>query len=187
MKIKNVEIQCVTNKIVFNGIHTLKLDRFVKLNEYRVPDVGTGESVTGDCNFIWSLWTKPTDGFFIFGGGVAGALQMAMPFLLNDGNASFPPGVPIPGMMRPTFTGYSYNDVTAADSTFIISYTWLVPWARQERIFHMIARRTDDGLIWRVAPESEPVINDAPPSPEGLTFTATGPRDKWAVEMGPPR
>ena len=186
MKIENVKVQCVTNKVLFKGIHTLKLDRFVKLNEYSVPDVGTGESFTGDCNFIWSLWTKSTDGFFIFGGGVAGAPQMAIPFLLNSGNASFVPDAPIPGVMKPDFVGYDYNEVTAADGSFIISYTWPWSWVRQERIIHMIARRTSDALKWKIAPKSEPIIRDANPGPDGLTFTAIGPRDKWAVEMGPP-
>jgi len=187
MKIKTVTVQCVTNKVVFKDMHTLKMDRFVALNEYSVPDVGTGESFDADCNFLWSMWTKPSDGFFIFGGGVAGLPQMALPFLLNNGNASFQPGVPLLRMMKPDFVGYAYNQVSAADGSFIVSYSWPWPWIRQERVFHMIAQRSDSGLTWRVAPKSEPVIRDATPSPDSLTFTATGPKDKWAVEMGPPR
>jgi hypothetical protein len=186
MKIKNVKVQCVTNKVLFKNIHTLEMDRFVKINEYSVADVGTGESFTGDCGFIWSLWTKATDGFFIFGGGVSGVPQMAIPFLLNNGNASFLPGAPIPRIMKPDFAGYAYNQVTAADGSFIVSFTWPWSWLRHERIIHVIARQTSDGLKWRVAPSSEPVIRDANPGPDGLTFTAKGPRDKWAVEMGPP-
>ena len=184
MRISNVKVQCVTNKVVFKDLHTLSFDRFAVINEYSVPDVGTGESFTGDCNFAWSMWTKPTEGFFLLGGGTASAPQLGITFLLNNGNASFPPGVASPAMIRPDFTGYAYNQVTAIDASFIVLYTWPVSLSRRTRIIHMIAQRANGDIKWRVAPESEPVIPGARPSPDGLTFSARGTTaGAWGIEM----
>ena len=70
--IKDVRVRCVTNKVVFQDRDTLALARFTVIDEYSVKDVAVGESFTADCNFVWSLWRRPTDGLFLMGGGSAG-------------------------------------------------------------------------------------------------------------------
>ena len=57
-KIRDVTVQCVTNKVIFDDTYTLAFSRFVLLDEYSVSDVGTGESFPADCNFAWELWRK---------------------------------------------------------------------------------------------------------------------------------
>ncbi len=183
MKIRNVKVQCVVNKVLFKNIHTLEMDRFAVVNEYAVPDVATGEAFTADCGFAWSMWTKPTDGFLLFGGGAAGVPQLGIPFLLNNGNPSFAPNASIPVILKPDFVGYSYNQVTGVDGSFVLAYTWPISWIRHEHVIHMIARRTTEELSWRVAPNSEPVIPDAQPGKDGIKFTATGTPGKWGIEL----
>jgi hypothetical protein len=186
MKIKDVKVRCVTNKVIFENRDTLVLSRFTVIDEYSVSDVAPGESFTADCNFTWSLWTKPTDGFFLMGAGipgvpgVPGTPQLGIPFLFKNGLPHLMPGAPLPAKFMPNFAGYSSSQVTAVDGYFIVLYTWPLRWLQQERIIHMIARRSDDILKWRVAPNSELIIPDAT---DGFIVTASGPPNQWGVTM----
>jgi hypothetical protein len=151
--IRDVMVRCVTNKVIFEDKNTLALPRFTVIDEYSVRDVAAGESFTADCNFAWSLWTTPANGFFLMGGGAPGKPQLGIPFLFDDGLPSVIPGTPIPATLSPDF--------------------------KQRRV-HMIARRNDGELKWRVAPNSEPTIPDAT---DGFVVTASGPPKQWGVTM----
>lgn len=173
-------VRCVTNKVIFEDKNTLALPRFTVIDEYSVRDVAAGESFTADCNFAWSLWTTPANGFFLMGGGAPGKPQLGIPFLFDDGLPSVIPGTPIPATLSPDFIGYSSSNVTAIDGEYIILYKWpLYPFQEQRRV-HMIARRNDGELKWRVAPNSEPTIPDAT---DGFVVTASGPPKQWGVTM----
>lgn len=181
MQVQDVKVQCVTNKVIFEDQDTLALSRFTVIDEYSVSDVSPGESFTADCNFTWSLWTKADGGFFLMGGGVPGKPQLGIPFILSDGLPSFTPGVPIPAGITPDFVGYSSSQVTAIDGYFIVLYKWPLRWLEHQRVIHMIARRrSGDALRWRVAPNSEPVIQDAT---AGFVVNASAPPNQWAVTM----
>jgi hypothetical protein len=67
--IRDVSVQCFTNKVLFKDKYTLAFEHFVLLNEYSVSGVKSGEPFPADCAFAWTLWTRPEDGFFIYGGG----------------------------------------------------------------------------------------------------------------------
>ena len=179
--IKDVTVQCVTNKVIFEGINTLALPRFTILDEYSVRDVAVGESFTADCNFAWSLWTKVEGGYFLMGEGTPGTPQLGIPFVLNkDGMPSLRPGAPFPAIVKPNLVGHFPSQVTSVDGYFIVLYRWPLSPFREKRTIHMIARRNSGGLQWRVAPSSEPIIADAP---GGFIVTASAEPDKWGVTM----
>jgi hypothetical protein len=179
--IKDVTVQCVTNKVIFEGRNTLALSRFAMVDEYSVRDVAAGESFAADCNFAWSLWTKAEGGFFLLGAGVPGVQNLGIAFLFKDGVPSLIPGAPFPAAIKSDLVGYSPSQVTAVDGYFIVLYRWPLSPFRERRVIHMIARRNSGGLQWRVAPSSEPVIADAA---DGFIVTASGTTpDQWGVTM----
>jgi hypothetical protein len=185
MSIREVKVQCVTNKVIFEDKMTLAPPHFAVIDEYSVRDVARGESFTPDCNFAWSLWTGPTSGFFLIGAGVTGARfpQLGIPFLLKDGLPFFAPGARAPVAIRSDFSGFSSSQVTAIDGDFVVLYKWPLSPFEEKRAIHMIARRTDGAgdLKWRVAPDSEPTIPDAV---SGFIVNAGGDSSgKWAVTM----
>jgi len=158
----------------------LAFTRFSKIDEYSVSDVNPGESFTADCNFAWSLWKKPTDGFFLMGAGIAREPQLGIPFIFRDGLPSPMPGVGVPAQVTSDFSGYSSSMITAIDGYFIVLYKWPLCWFQEKRTIHMIARRSDDTLKWRIAPDSEPIIPDAN---GGFMVEVTGPPNQWGVTM----
>jgi hypothetical protein len=177
--IRDVLVRCVTNKVIFDDINTLALPRFTIIDEYSVRDVAAGESFTADCNFAWSLWTKPTDGFFLMGAGSPGKPQLGIPFLFKDGLPSLIPGAPLPAAVIPDFVGYSRSQVTAIDGDFIVLYKRPLCPFQEKRMIHMIARRNEGELKWRAAPNSEPIIPDAT---DGFIVTASGPRNNGGYD-----
>jgi len=182
-KIKNVTVQCVSNKVIFEDKTTLVLNRYALINEYAVPDVATGESFTADCNFGWSLWMNDIEGLFILGGGgIAGVPELGIGFRLNNGNPSLIYTGGAPKSVTADFAGYSYSQVTAIDGSYIIHYNLPLSWFRQQKIIHMIARRHDEGLKWRVAPVSEPTIADIVQG-NGFRVTATGNQEDWGIVL----
>jgi hypothetical protein len=181
--IRDVSVQCFTNKVLFKDKYALAFENFVLLNEYSVPSVKSGEPFPADCAFAWSLWMRPEDGFFIYGGGTAGAPQLGIPIVFRpDGLPTLRPGSPLPAVMRPDFIGYSYSQVTAVDGTFVIRYRWpLTPWF-QRYIIHVAGRRYGDDLKWRVAPESEPAFSD-PVGFNAWIVTAKSNGKEWGITM----
>jgi len=180
MGIRDVSVQCATNKVIFENKNTLALPNFTLINEYAVGVVGRGESFTADCNFAWSLWTNSTDGIFLMGAGLEGKPQLAMPIFFRDGLPYPAPSPSIPSLMTPNLTGYSSAQVTAIDGEFIVLYKWPFCPFQQTRIIHLIAERNDSDLKWRPAPGSEPII---PNATGGYVFTASGNGGKWGVTM----
>lgn len=181
-RIRDVKIQCVTNTVIFEDQGTLKFNWFTRIDEYSVRDVAVGESLTADCNFAWSLWTKPAGGFFLMGGGVPAKPQLGIPFEFKDGLPSLIPGAPLPAAIMTDLKGYVSANIAAIDGYFIVVYKCSLCWWSQQRRIHLIARRSDERLKWHVAPNSEPII---PYSTGGFIVTANGPPDRWAVTMGP--
>ncbi len=182
-EIRDVKVQCFTNKVIYKGIYGLAFDRFTRLTEYAVPDVKDGESFPADCYFAWSFWTKPTDGIFVYGRDVTASAGPYMGILVvfrNDGVPMLRPGTPVPAKMTADLTGYSYNQITAVDGSFVVEYRWPHTFWVQRRVIHVVARRSGDELKWRVAPESEPVI----PDPEGWTVLAKSTSKEWGITMG---
>lgn len=181
--IRDVTVQCFTNKVLYKDKYELAFEHFVLLDEYSVQNVKSGEPFPADCNFAWTLWTKQNQGIFIYGGGTAGALQMAIPILFrNDGLPTLLPGSPLPAATKTDFVGYAYSQITAADGTFVIRYGWpLTPWFQSYGI-HVAARRFGDELKWRVAPESEPPFPD-PVGFDAWIMTVKSNGKEWGVTM----
>lgn len=180
-QIRDVKVQCMTNKVIFADRDTLALSRFTLLDEYSVNDVGRGESFTADCGFTWSMWTKPMgEGLFIMGAGTPGKPQLGIPFTFKDGLPSLTPGVPLPASITTDFMGYSSSEVTAIDGSFVVLYKWPWRWFQTSKVIHIIGRRSDGRIKWRVAPNSEPIIPDAA---GGFMVTASGPPKQWGVTM----
>ena len=65
------------------------------------------------------------------------------------------------GMIRHHLVGYTMYPITRVDGSYIISYKWPWSWFTHSKTIHMIGTETTDGIRWRAAPESEPVIADA--------------------------
>lgn len=163
MRIKDVVVQCVSNKAIADDKYTLELHKYFMVNEYSVNNVASGESFTADCEFAWHLLTKNTDGLFVLGDSAMLTANseccvwntLGIWFDLKH-------GYPLrEGYVNQAFVGYTRYPITGLDGSFIIKYKWPFSWFEQEKIIHMIARKTGNGVGWRVAPESEPVIKDA--------------------------
>lgn len=181
--IRDVSVECFTNKVLFGDKYSLAFDRFVLLDEYSVSNVKSGEPFPADCAFAWSFWTKPEDGIFIYGDASPGNLQMVIPIVFRgDGLPMLKPGSPLPAATKVDVAGYAYSQVTAVDGTFVIRYRWpYTPWF-QQYIVHVAARRHNDELKWRVAPESEPIFVD-PSGPGSWIMTAKSNGKEWGITM----
>jgi hypothetical protein len=180
-KIKEVKVQCVTNKVIFDDTYTLAFNRFVLVDEYAVSDVAAGESFPADCNFAWALWRKQNIGFFLMGTGTPGKPQLAIPLTFSeDGMPSIMPNAPLSSTVIPDFAGYTRAQVTAIDGQYVVLYKWSLFPILQRRVIHMIGRRHDNSLKWHVTPNSEAIIPDAE---GGWVVTLNGPPDKWGVTL----
>jgi hypothetical protein len=178
--IKDVTVGCVTNKVIFDDADTLSFSQFSYLDEYNVQSVAAGETFTADCNFVWSLWVKrQSDGFFLMGAGQTGKPQLGIGFSVR--NSQFELTQPIPASITPDLSQYVPAKVTAVDGSYIIPFKWPWSWLQHRRIIHVIGRRGDSQLKWRIAPNGEPVIPDG----GGFKIQATGPTNpsQWVITM----
>jgi hypothetical protein len=183
LTIRNVKVQCVSNKVIFQDKYTLELNRYALINEYSVPDVTTGESFTADCNLAWTMWIGKADGFFMLGTGTAGKPDVGIEFWFINGRPTLPVNGGAPRLVTTDFIGYSYSQITAIDGSYIILYSWPFSWLQQQKTIHAIARRNNGGIKWRVAPASEPIIADVVRG-DGFKITATGGEKEWGIVAG---
>lgn len=183
MATTGVSVQCIVNKVVFEDKYTLELHHFVVMKEYQVPNVGSGESFTVDCNFIWSFWKNSgiNTGFFLLGPGASGVSQIAIPVAFRGGIPYRIPGTPLPAVTIPDLYGFPHSRVTQVDGTFLVHYRWPLGY-EQERPIHIVAERRSEELIWHAAPSSEAIVPDG----SGWKLTVDGPPDGWGmvVEKG---
>jgi hypothetical protein len=172
--ISDVVVQCVTNKIIFDNRVTVEFDKYMRLDEYSVGTVGAGESFTVNCTFGWSLWEKEDDAVLIAGFPTPGYQNLGIRLKYRNGTPS------VAGFC-PTVISFDVADalsfkgrrITAVDGSFVIHYKWKSARIPQTRVIHMIeSNGPEEGLRWRVAPESEPIILDAPLRPDGWKMTA---------------
>jgi hypothetical protein len=179
--IKKVTVQCVTNKVVFDGPYTLELINYALINEYSVPDVQNGESFMADCFFAWSMYMGSANGFFTLGTIRPDIIQtqtLGIPFGVKDGMLTPTASGGQPKAITSNLVGYSNRQATDVDGSIIVRYEWPWSWFRQQRIIHIIASRTGQGLSWRVAPKSEPVIPDS-----GFKVTVKSTGADFAITM----
>lgn len=176
--IRNVTVECVPNKATFDWKYTLELHNYFDVKEYSVRNVAAGESFVADCPLRASMLMGATDGYF---------------FLGSVGPVSRMPGIrfsPLGGDMRAEagviegpFWGYREIPATQFDGSIIVRYTPAVlpfRWASQARTIHLIAAGNGFELQWRVAPNSEPMIRDAPASHGGFKLIVSLRGDGYA-------
>ncbi len=184
MPISHVSAQCITNKVVFADKFTLELHRYLLVNQYSVPDVKSGESFNIECPMSWSMWMGKEDGFFAFGGVIPGVPTVGIGFFTNNGN---------PALMSPSgrvrlvtsdLVGYANYPVTAVDGTITVRYQWKFSWFPQEKLVHVVGSAYgDEKVMWRVAPESEPVAPDG--ALKGFRVKAYGSEKEFGITIGP--
>lgn len=158
--IRNVQVECRGNKVVFSEGHTFTLNGYVIMHEYEVPSVSSGESFVVSCPQEWHLYTTENHGVFYFG-----EMRRDMPPLVIDFS--------IDKSGRPTlthpktamkgfydFAGYTDHPPTGIDASLIIRYE--IPFfpGSYTKTIHAIAENTGGALSWRTAPFREPTIPD---------------------------
>jgi hypothetical protein len=160
--IHNIEAICQGNKIVFDNRHTLITNGFIKIDQYAVPTVNSGETFTLECPVAWSLHMNAREGIFSFGDLRQDHPPAVIEFTTNDGNVilKHPDGLPQSRWFDATT--YVEHPVSGIDASLLVSYrlpTWLFGWT-VHKTFHLIAQSRNDKLVWRIAPASEPTIPD---------------------------
>lgn len=173
--IKNVSVQCVTNKVIFENRFTLEFDKFISVDEYSVGDMKAGESFTANCTFAWSIWENSDR---------QGVLVLGYPTVMKPNvgiTYRYENGTPVVTGKWPTAITFGFDDairyhnrrLTGVDGNFIVRYKWRFSPFRQTKTIHMIeSPGPEDGIKWRVAPASESVIPDPPPHDDGWKMTA---------------
>jgi hypothetical protein len=184
LPIREVSVRCVTNKVVFEDRFTAEFERYVSVEEYSVGDVKPGESFTVNCNLAWSFWDMTDRGVLVLGYPTPGQPNMAIPFRYINETPVVTSG-PAPASMTFGFAdavNYRGHAITAVDGSFVVSYKWYLCPFRENSTIHVIASPgPEDGIKWRIAPASEPVIADAKLG--GWKLTAKSNTAKFGVTM----
>jgi hypothetical protein len=185
ISMKDVLVQCVSNKVIFDNRFTLQLNKFVSVDEYSVGDVSAGESFTVNCTFAWSMWDK-TDGqgMLILGRPTVGRPNLGMTFQYVNGVPMATSRCPIAITVGfADAVRYKNHEITGVDGSFVIRYRWpLLPF-HQTKIIHMIeSLGPENGIKWKVAPASEPVMPDAQRI-DGWKMTAASNAAQFAITM----
>jgi len=183
--IRDVKVQCVTNKVIFDNSFTLAFNNFVSWEEYSVGNLKSGESFTANCTFAWSMWEKSDRGMLILGHGTPGKRSLGVTYQYVNGTpmpTSSGPAILIVGFEDAIH--YQNRQLTTVDGSFIVQYKWRLWPFQQTTIIHMIeSPGPEEGIRWRVAPASEPVIPDAPAQDRGWKMTGDSNSAQFAVTM----
>jgi hypothetical protein len=139
--IRNVTVQCVTNKVIFDDNFTLELNRYALIDEYNVSDVAVGESFSADCGFSWSIWVNGREGLFVFGELTPAVKVLGIPFRIKGDQLSpgvsgaTPMGVTSVEVTTPSFSGYRRDATTEVDGSFIVRYSACFAGLRKKKSF----------------------------------------------------
>lgn len=180
MTMRDVTVECLSNKAVFADKYTLELHRYVLMQEYAAATVNQGESFTAACPQAWFLYMNKTDGFFAFGEVSEEHSSLGIPFTFKYGPPTLLYSTGTPVFVRSDLVGYTNYPSTSLDGTLIIKYKFSLFGIRQERRVHLVGFRSAAVIVWKIAPESEAVIPDAPLSINSFKLTASVP-DKGAA------
>jgi hypothetical protein len=184
--VKDVRVQCVTNKVIFDDKFTLEFEKFISVDEYSVGDMKAGESLTANCTFAWSMWEKSDQ---------QGVLVLGYPTLVKPNvgiTYRYDRGAPVMTGNWPTAVTFPFGDairyqkhkLTAVDGSFVVRYRWWLSPFWQTKTIHMIeSPGPEEGIRWRVAPASEPVIQDAPSQVDGWKMSVRSNNTEFALTM----
>lgn len=170
--ISHVEVECRGNKALFARQHTFEMNGYVIIDEYAVPKVEPGESFVADCEQPWHLHADGGGGLLWLGAQmIPDPAPLIIDFTINQGKITLNhPGKAMKGFCD--LSGYTDYPLTGIDASLVVRYSIpFLPYVRYSKTIHLIAEDQGQGIEWRIAPSSEPILPDAK---GGMRFRSGG-------------
>jgi hypothetical protein len=169
-------VHCRVNKVVFMDKFTLELQNYSLWKAYSVNDLKSRESFIAECPTGWTLWMNNKDGFFALGPpneGPSGALGIG--FYFTNGMANLRNRGGTPEFVKSDLKDYTEFSMTSIDASVVIDYSWRFSPLKQEKIIHVVGDSYGgQKIMWRLVPDSEPLIPDGPIAASGFKIVASG-------------